>query len=254
MGKIVTPVKSLGAYVTFLEERKRDARYSLYRGQRESWPLLPGIARQKLDKTHLLDIEKNLFLAFQREAVSLLHLPPSNQWDWIAVAQHHGLPTRLLDWTRNPLAALWFAVREPAKNTRQDAVVWLFEPIDEEIVRDVTTQPSRFDKSPGAKSPLEIPRTMVFEPRHVTPRIKAQAGLFTVHKYLDEVGRFIPLERNSSYRARLRKLTIQTEYFSTIRTQLLECGVHDSTLFPDLDGLAARLQMEYLQSSDRPLV
>ena len=161
--------ESLSDFVRYLENQTSKAQFIVFRGQREDWPLLPKIARLDLLES-LKDSEPEMFEVFKREAVALLDIPPTNDWDWLTVAQHHGLPTRLLDWTTNPLAALWFAVSEPVEDDSQDGVVWVFEPSKRRITRD----PER------ARSPFEVSATYLYLPRHVTPRIRAQEGVFTV--------------------------------------------------------------------------
>jgi hypothetical protein len=174
-----------------------------------------------------------------REAIAIIGNGPDNLWDWIALAQHHRLPTRLLDWTKNPLAGLWFAVREGDKETTCPGVVWVLKPEDADIVRDVSGNPSRFERSPSARSPLLVEKTMVFEPRHVTPRIRAQAGMVTIHRCID--GELTtPLEKDPDYLNRLTKVSVPADHFDELRAHLLNCGVHDGSLFPDLDGLASR--------------
>lgn len=109
-------ISSLRDYVEFLELKVTTATV-LFRGQSTDHPLLPTIARLK-HRRAILENEELIFAAFQRQAITFLNPVPDNSWDWLAIAQHHGLPTRLLDWTKNPLAALWFAVRKPGGKGR----------------------------------------------------------------------------------------------------------------------------------------
>lgn len=246
-------IKNLSDFLRYLENGIGKVPFTIYRGQQEDWPLLPSLARCDLMDGTPDDVERRMFADFMRAAPIFVSPSPENEWDWLAIAQHHRLSTRLLDWTKNPLCALWFAVSKPASASTNYGVVWVFTPEDQDIVRDIKGRNSQFDRSVGANSPFGVPRTMVFEPRYITARIRAQEGLFTVHRFSESDKRFVPLEKIKTYRGRLEKLLIPASSFVDLRRQLLSCGVHSGSLFPDLDGLASSLKMKYIRSTDMPI-
>lgn len=234
----VSTITSLLAYTEHLSKNCQ-ADGLLYRGQREDKPLRPRFARRNLRPGFArLPVERKMMEDFQRQAIPFLSFQPETDWDWLALAQHHGLATRLLDWTANPLAALWFAVEKPAAD-ETPGVVWVFQTDPADYVTDVLQA-----------SPFEGGRTKIFQPRHITNRIVSQAGWFTVHKYMDDKKGFIPLEKNIHYKRALRKLLIPAAAFSNIRRQLAVWGFSAASLYPGIDGLCTHIEAQYFQLDD----
>jgi len=234
----VHTIKELHQFIDLIDKKYPADKYVLFRGQREDWDLIPKLSRVNVMES-VIGTEEKIFRAFNLESASFLNPLPQDDWDRLAIAQHHGLPTRLLDWTKNPLAALWFAVRKPPVKLENYGVVWAFKP----ETKDIITEPQK-------SRPFEGTRTKVFEPTHVTARIKAQDGIFTLHKYMDEKDGFLALNKNKSYKHRLEKYKVPADAFPVIRGQLHRCGVHSASLFPDLDGLARFITWRHVAEDD----
>lgn len=213
----------------------------LFRGQRQaSWGLVPRLGRMQLRLRHVASLEQaelRMLKDFERLSVPYIgNRIVQDEWDRMALAQHHGLPTRLLDWTSNPLVALWFAIERPS-GANEGAAVWAFDADEGDYVDKID-------------SPLEVPRTMVFRPRHHDARIVAQSGWFTVHKYSSSSDRFSEFEKLKAQRSSLRKFTIPKNFFPAIRDDLARCGVSRASLFPDLSGLCEAIAWRYEYLAD----
>ena len=98
----------------------KDAYGTLYRGQKNiRWPLKPKIGRyltrfeeHGFDRQTSIKAESQIIRIFRKQSAYHLGYMPKDGWEVWSIAQHHGLPTRLMDWTRNPLVALFFAVED----------------------------------------------------------------------------------------------------------------------------------------------
>src|SRR2546425_12163292 len=108
------PIRSVGQFVSSLEETSGGT-LRLFRGQNTDQCLLPRIMRlakeNHISPTKIDSLEQRMLERFRKESVPML--PVTKQlaiWELMSIAQHNGMPTRLLDWTASPLAGLWFAV------------------------------------------------------------------------------------------------------------------------------------------------
>jgi hypothetical protein len=205
----------------------------LFRGQNVDKPLLPRIARNtQVPYDRLNEAEQAMLSRFQKESLPFLSgLKPANDWEWLSLAQHQGLPTRLLDWTGNALAGLWFAVHNPSPS--DFGVLWI-------LSVDPATQ-----KTPTKTNPVfSATRTFLFQPFHIDRRIAAQAGWFSAHKYVEAKSKFIGLETNTRFSHHLTRCLIPADRFKPLLKELRSMGVTEATLFPGLPGLCGEVSAE----------
>jgi hypothetical protein len=239
-GELITSVEDLVHFLRRLPKSKT----RLYRGQNVDRPLLPDFGRkaEKYNLAEPLRTEQQLLDEFRRLSPPYLRFMPRNTFEWLAVAQHHGLPTRLLDWTGNPLFALWFAVRRAPVEDNADGVFWA---LDVQVSHRVPADEVSLDVY-GLKN------TRVFRPAHISERIVAQDGWFTAHLYLEDKDRFIPLERQSRFKDYLHRATVSRSAFGALRRQLRNLGISDRVLFPDVVTLCKELTREFFPSKAPP--
>jgi len=214
----------------------------LFRGQTCNKPLRPSLGRKEILETgeNIKDFEKEIFDDFKKRYIAYSKVKCDNNWDLLALAQHHGLPTRLMDWTESALVALWFATE---REDEEVGVVFILIPEKTDIL-DVTQKETGDVFSRKA--------TKFFCPNHISERITAQSGWFSCH-VINSNNAFFKLESMSKYKNKLKKITIKKNIFPEIRSKLNLMGINGSTVYPDLVGLSKYLKWKHLKIDDNKL-
>jgi len=209
-----------------------------YRGHADArWELLPALGRTRMKP----DIETILYNDFITRAGAILPIDET-KWSYIFAMQHHGLPTRLLDWTTTFGVALYFALREG----EGDAALWVLNPLELNKAtwnREVLPSPDELDVNyydGFIGNTKKFSSTIVaVSPFHHNPRIFNQKAAFTFHANIS-----IPLEQG--YPHAVEKIVIPAALRREAKEFLKLAGISEFSLFPDLDGLARDLRREHL--------
>ncbi len=219
-----------------------DGRY-FFRGEpRDYFSLISKIGRaldpgdQELFRNFNYHDEKSIFDRFKKQAMGLTQIVSSNDWEWLALAQHHGLPTRLLDWSINPLVALFFAVGELLTEADFNKTQIDNPSYTGDAAFYFLTIKSSFIDTVRNPNPFSIEEVGLFKPSHITRRITAQGGVFTVSPYPQK-----PLNEQLNA-GRVKKYRITRDARESLRKELMLFGIHHASVFPDLDGLSMYLK------------
>jgi len=229
-----------------------------FRGRaRPDEPLVPSLVRLGGETRRL---ETHLLRNFRKYAARG-DVPADSVWNWLALGQHHGLPTRLLDWTYSPYVALHFVTADLTRYD-EDGVVWLVDYVraHERVPERLRTALDREGANLFTPELLaeaaptidalqrlgEEPFALFLEPPSLDERIVNQYALFSL---VSDVA--LPLDRwLEDHQELARRVVVPAELKWEVRDKLDQANITERVLFPGLDGLSSWLARHYLPRAD----
>ena len=249
--------------------RGEDASYQDTKLQPKLYRPVPGKGIRTVEES--LEIEDKLYREFVRCARQLSEVNFDDEWDWYFLTQHHGVPTRLLDWTDGALIALHFALRNKTAE-RDRPLVWVLDPywLNDTVLKphaDRADAKARWDKfcileknssnceendpedwdrlyltcdEDDRKEPLlatpKIP--LLFDIEHITRRVAAQRSQMMI--FGTEASWLFDLAGMED--SRFAMLCVEPKQIEQMKWDLRDAGVTESVIYPDLDGLGRELE------------
>jgi hypothetical protein len=257
----VSTLSELIARVTPTEPDPRTGRLrdsGVYRGALDArWPLFTSLdTLGGTSPPHAkAGLEEHILRNFIRYSRPYLGTPPVNDWEVLVAAQHHGLPTRLLDWTYSPLVAAHFATlggradadravwrldwQQVHRRFELPALALLIQDLDELFPDERPFTPWKLFDADRVRPEFAC----MLEPPSLDARIVAQAATFTLCS--DRTQSFDRFLDRHGLAGALTKLVIPAADTGRLRDQLDLVSVDERRLFPDLDGLAEHLRRYY---------
>lgn len=257
-------VRSLGEFLDVVTPSEPDSRTKrrrdtgVYRGaQHAQGPLYTSLDR--LGGTELPHSKSGLeehvlrnFIRYSRPHIDQAR--PHDAWELLITAQHHGVPTRLLDWSYSPLVAAFFATR-PSDDGDDNRAVWRLDwqtvhkaygiPPLALLIQDLGSLLGASDLTPWKLFAARDvkPFACMIDPPTIDDRSAAQAAVFTISSTTSQS--FDKFLEEQTLEHALTRYTIPADKVAKLRDQLDIVGIDERRLFPDLGGVAAAIQRYY---------
>ena len=257
----------------FLSDQKFYSETDYFRGHSSiDYQLIPSIGRlfKEGEEQELLRFERKIFDDFKHKSPMFTEIHPRNDLEFLFLAQHYGLPTRLLDWTYNPLVALYFACQsnKDENGVEKDGAVLLFQIIEEQIkyYDDVPVCIlSNLAKCPNSFSFSKDKKDLVFKiqqdlhnfnendlkagdlefvycvlPKLNNQRIIRQQGAFFI----------FGKGKNKKDPAKLQPKPIIIKIKASSKKEILDdlqvFGIEEATLFPETDKIMKQIKSQFI--------
>jgi len=232
-------ISSVCEFLTAIKESALEAR--MFRGQTQDWPLVPSIGRHS-EAVNAYDnwqgFHSSLIRQYKRLGRPYIKSLALNETDTWVHGQHHGLPTRLLDWSTNPLKALFFSVNDPVDD-EQDGVLWA---LIYSSWREVLDDQYRH---------LWDSELIPLMPDQSNARLIQQEGCFLSYplpKNCEPLTSVNQLQCAEDDGLSFAKIIIPAKSKKFLRNELAALGIRYRLLFPDIEGVAKGIVMEDLAS------
>jgi hypothetical protein len=232
----VTSVSELIAAIASLQAKVSKS-HLWFRGQRcAAWAVTPTVFRDNNERQ-----ERNYVHRFRSRAGTRSAQSPGydNRALWLSLMQHYGLPTRLLDWSRSPLVAAYFALESYLYGSElkpEAAAIWILQPhtlnkleCNEEVTPAIESEVVAPFLDPAFDTTPENEKVFAVMASEHDLRIFVQQGCFTVH---------------SNSQAYLTKLVIPADAVQSFGTEIEVCGFRKGDIYPDLQHLADELRVK----------
>jgi len=240
-------IESIGDLTSFVKQKTIETNKKWwFRGHAESsWKLQPSLWRDYNKNQESYMVHEFQFKARTR---TTNYPPEKDNSGWLSIMQHHGLPTRLLDWSKSPLVALYFATeygqRHKKVTIKEDACIWAICPAElnkyfnhEYLIYPLNGErPSDFVKQAFYIDDDSNKGVIAVSSIESNGRMLMQQSAFTVHS------EHAPLEDVFKTDKWLIKLEIPQELIPEIAIELEINGLTLSNIYPDLDNLATEIK------------
>ena len=240
-------VTNIGELIQMIE--KLPQREIWYRGHSDcSWALIPSVQRKEYQN-------KEQYLAndfYMKASVTLRDKPDFRSYsDWLTIMRHYGLPTRLLDWSRSPLIASYFAVSDWDKYMERDGCIWILYPEElnaregfREYLYSIDSHTAvqmikpAFKKEYVPQNKNVIDKILACYPIEHDLRVYVQQSAFTLHnseRKLEEI----------CDDKMIARIIIPKEAKPRIAKELAMLGISISYVYPDSEHIAEELSYKY---------